>query len=204
MSRIKLADVNEFTNNPRVITKAQYELLQETMDELGDISGIVHDENSNQLVGGNQRSKILKLADATIVIVKEFDPPTQKGTTAYGYVEFKGEEWAYRRVNWTADQCAKANIVANKAGGTFDFDMLANNYELEFLYSYGFQSYEFGMKGKSEPEPEKPEELGEGFVYFEITMLEGDRDFLMQVTGDIMKTEQIESRGEALMLLIKN
>jgi pimeloyl-ACP methyl ester carboxylesterase len=48
-------------------------------------------------------------------------------------------------VRWDARQCEKANIVANKAGGGWDFDTLANEWEKDDLLMWGFEDAELGI-----------------------------------------------------------
>ena len=47
-----------YHKNPRTISKKQYSQLEEWLRELGDLSGIVHDLNTDEIIGGNQRSRV--------------------------------------------------------------------------------------------------------------------------------------------------
>jgi hypothetical protein len=49
------------SQEPRQITTKQMTMLAHDLAELGDLSGIVHDLNTDELIGGNQRSKIFRL-----------------------------------------------------------------------------------------------------------------------------------------------
>jgi hypothetical protein len=126
-----------YNGNPRRISKAQYKRLQETLDELGDLGGIVHDLNSDQIIGGNQRSTVFDVARMRPAITEKFDEPNKQGTVARGYVEWHGEKFAYRAVRWTDEQCRKGNIVANIAGGMWDWDALAG-WDAAQLQEWGF------------------------------------------------------------------
>ncbi|TGE08271.1 hypothetical protein [Hymenobacter fodinae] len=125
----------QWHNNPRQITKEQFELLQESLGELGDLSGVVHDLNSNQYVGGNQRSVVFEGCE--IELTETFDEPTATGTVALGYIIYQGEKYAYRQVRWEEEQCRKALILANAAGGTWDMDELANSWDDLPLFDWG-------------------------------------------------------------------
>lgn len=116
-------------------------MLKESMEKFGDLSGIVHDLNSDEIIGGNQRFRQVDLSMAAVENVKQ----TKTGTVGLGYVEFEGESFSYRQVKWTPEQCEQANIVANKLGGTWDMDILANEFEMEDLLSWGFEPFEFGV-----------------------------------------------------------
>ena len=84
------------------------------MAEFGDLSGIIHEVNSDELITGNQRSKIIDIENAEIKLIKTFKTPTKNGTVAYGYIIYGDERFNYRRVDWTTEQCERANVIANK------------------------------------------------------------------------------------------
>jgi len=122
--------------------------LKQNLLELGDLSGVVHDLNSDEIVGGNQRSAIFDINHAEIKLLKRFDPPTPQGTVALGYIYWKGEMFAYRQVRWTPEQCEKANITANALGGEFDFDMLMEEFNPENLKDWGVDlNLDFDLSG---------------------------------------------------------
>lgn len=133
-----------YHKNPRQITKKQYSDLETWLRELGDLSGIVHDLNSDEIIGGNQRSRILDI-NACEIMIEEPHEPDEQGTVAQGYAIWEGKKYSYRQVRWTPEQCEKGNIVANKAGGGFDFDILANQFELQDLLEFGFEKFELGV-----------------------------------------------------------
>ena len=134
-----------YHKNPRQITKKQFSDLETWLAELGDLSGIVHDLNSDEIVSGNMRSRVFDPDKCEIVITEQLDEPDEQGTVAHGYIIWQGKKYAYRQVRWTAEQCEKANIVSNKAGGDFDFDIMGNEFEIDNLLEWGFQKYELGI-----------------------------------------------------------
>lgn len=135
---MKTTELKEFSKNPRKISEKQFTELQQWLDELGDLSGVVHDVNSNQIISGNQRTKAFNLEDCEIKIIEKYNKPTRTGTVALGYVIYKGEKFSYRQVKWTKKQCDKANIIANKAGGEWDFEILGKNFNFDDLSNWGF------------------------------------------------------------------
>lgn len=150
---MKTNELKQYHKNPRTISKTQFDLLTKNLDELGDLGGIVHDLNSDEIIGGNQRIRVL--TDCEIVIIEKFEQPTRTGTVALGYVIHNGEKYSYRQVRWTPRQAEKANITANKISGEFDFDILANEFDASFLVAEcGFTEKELisGTFG-SEDEP---------------------------------------------------
>jgi len=136
--------MKKYHKNPRILNEKQAALLKKTLIELGDLSGIVHDVNSDEIIGGNQRSDILDINKCKIEIIKKYPKPTKTGTIAEGYVLWNDERYTYRKVKWTPKQCAKANIIANKAGGTWDFEILSQKFETSDLIDWGFEEWEFG------------------------------------------------------------
>ncbi len=132
--------MRHFEHNPRRITDAQLDRLKATLVELGDLGGVVHDLNSDQVVGGNQRIDAMNLAGAVPTITQTFDPPTPQGTVASGYLEYAGERFGYRAVRWTREQCQRANIVANAAGGSWDWQILADSFDPAMLIDAGLDA----------------------------------------------------------------
>ena len=116
-----VADLRPAGYNPRVITAEQQRVLKESLQEYGDLSGIVFNIRTGRLVGGHQRTKQL---DPAWPIVKE---PTSDatGTVTHGYVDTPTGRLVYREVDWTETKEKGANIAANKMGGMFDDDLLS-------------------------------------------------------------------------------
>ena len=135
----------QYHKNPRQITAKQYEALAIDLAELGDLGGIVHDLNSDEIIGGNQRSRVFDVNACDVVLTEELHEPDAQGTVAHGYVLWRGNKYAYRQVRWTPRQCERANVVANKRGGTWDFDILANQFEADDLLAWGFEPFELGI-----------------------------------------------------------
>ena len=159
--------MKHYHKNPRAITEKQIENLRETLPELGDLGGVVHDLNSDEVIGGNQRIRAMGLLGVEPVIVQRYDPPNAQGTVAVGYYEVNGEQFKYRAVMWTPRQCEKANIVANKAGGTWDFDTLANDFEMADLLEWGFEEGELVGWAVPDEFPEYDESVADEVEYLE-------------------------------------
>lgn len=118
--QMQVKDLKPAGYNPRKITKAQLERLKKSLQEFGDLSGIVFNVRTQRLIGGHQR---IKNFSPDWGIVKK--PHTDKtGTVATGYIETPSGRMSYREVDWPEDKEKKANIAANKHGGEFDDDLL--------------------------------------------------------------------------------
>ena len=133
-----VADLRPAGYNPRVITAEQQRMLKESLQEYGDLSGIVFNTRTGRLVGGHQRTKQL---DPSWAIVKE---PTidSTGTTAHGYVDTPTGRLVYREVDWTEQKEKAANIAANKMGGMFDDDLLS-----QLMQELNDQGYNMDLTG---------------------------------------------------------
>lgn len=130
--------------NPRKVTKAKLSMLQKSMAKFGDLGGIVFNRQSGQLVGGHQRKEaFLALKADDITIERTFDPPTEAGTVAEGFVDLNGERFSYRETDWPADMEAAANLAANRGAGDFDMPMLADM--MSELDTSGFENMDLTM-----------------------------------------------------------
>src|SRR3990170_7532280 len=118
---MELTDIKSAGYNPRTITDEQLKMLNKSLQTFGDLSGIVYNRRTGNLVGGHQRLKCLP-TDAKIK-KKELKEKTKTGTVAQGFIIFDGgEKHTYREVDWDEATEKTANIAANKHGGEWDDD----------------------------------------------------------------------------------
>jgi hypothetical protein len=117
-------DLNPADYNPRKISQESLDSLGKALDELGDLSGIVKNIRTGNLVTAHQRIKCMP-KDTEIHITDRYDPPTAKGTVAEGYIVFAGEKHKYREVDWPMEKEKLANLAANNQGGWNDDAKLA-------------------------------------------------------------------------------
>lgn len=121
---MKISALTPTPENPRTITPAKAAQLKRALAEFGDLSGIVFNAKTKHLVGGNQRSKQFDKS-AKIVYTKKYAKPTRTGTVAEGYIEVKGERFAYREVSWPLAREKAANLAANKNAGEWDLPQVS-------------------------------------------------------------------------------
>ena len=131
--------MQQYSKNPRKITDAQLEQLKSNIKELGDLSGIVHDLNTDEIISGNQRSKVININECEIEIVKKYDEPNEQGTIAFGFVIYENQRLNYRQVRWNEKQREKACITANALGGEFDYKILQSEFDTELLKGWGIE-----------------------------------------------------------------
>lgn len=127
-------DLKPNPKNPRRISEFDFENLKKSILQFGDLSGIVFNITTQQLVGGHQRIEAFKRlgGEKRVTYQQQFyDQPNKVGTVAFGHVVLDNEFYPYREVQWTAEREAAANIAANRIQGEFDLDLLAEaNYQL--------------------------------------------------------------------------
>jgi len=145
-----------YHKNPRQITDEQFGDLKQWLEELGDLGGIVHNIPTDEVISGNQRCRAIDINRCEIVLEEEYDEPDAQGTVAWGYVIWKGHRYSYRAVVWDQETCEKANIVANKAGGKWDWDILASWGKEEMLLEWGFTEEELQFIAPPAPPPPDP------------------------------------------------
>lgn len=143
---MKVKDLKPASYNPRKITDKKLDMLGKSMKEFGDLSGIVFNRQTGNLIGGHQRLKHLQ-PEWEIVKGKDDD----------GYIKTPFGNWGYREVDWDEKKEIAANIAANKHGGEFDMvklkDLLVEiddgSVDMELT---GFDEHElqdiFGFEGK--------------------------------------------------------
>jgi hypothetical protein len=157
--------LNHYHKNPRQITKKQFADLQDSLRRLGDLSGVVHDLTTDEIIGGNQRMDVFDLKTCQIEISERFEQPDAQGTVARGWVIWQGHRYTYRAVMWDEKTREEANIRANKSGGSWDKDVLANEWEVNDLLEWGFEKIELGISEEpEEPEKTEPETIPEQYM----------------------------------------
>ena len=105
MSELKsLADLQPHPRNPREITPAALAGLGHSIEEYGDLAGIVWNQRSGKLVCGHQRIKALGEGAAMVFCA---NPPHERIRAA------GGEEFPVRVVDWPEEKHLAAMVVAN-------------------------------------------------------------------------------------------
>ena len=121
--------------NPRLATDEKLTLLKKSLAEFGDLSGIVFNRKTKQLVGGHQRKDVLPQS-SEITLTKKHAKPTKVGTVAEGFVTVNGERFSYREVYWSDAKEKAANIASNKGAGEWNLAQLSN--WMKELEGFGF------------------------------------------------------------------
>lgn len=119
---MKVKDLKANKLNPRKISAEKLDNLKASLAKFGDLSGIVYNRRTNQLISGHQRSKYLK--DATVHVEIKHEKPTAAMTVAEGHIIIEGERFKYREVDADKTWEMEALLAANKHGGEWDQEVL--------------------------------------------------------------------------------
>ena len=104
MKKIALSDLKFADYNPRIINKKAFKGLLGSIDEFGDLSGIIWNEQSGNLVCGHQRLRALMDMGCKKVF------QDQNGNYL---INKKKEKYYVRIVNWNRKKELAANVTAN-------------------------------------------------------------------------------------------
>lgn len=108
-----IKDLNKFEKNPRKLTKDQYKQIKISIDKFGLIEKPIINLD-NTIISGHQRIEILKKYKIKTV-----------------------ECWVADQLLSEKDE-AELCIRMNRNHGEFDYDILANEFEVPDLIDYGF------------------------------------------------------------------
>jgi hypothetical protein len=121
--------------------------------------------------------------------------------------------------NWSQEQKDKFQIKDNISFGEWDFEVLANNFEVKDLIDWGIDSYNFGSKefvhdilGMDDDEEEEetgnlvkiadPKITDNGFTKFEVIIPEENKRMIIDVLDKVKEKHQV-SQGEAFIKVFK-
>ena len=124
---IKINDLIAAEYNPRQLTKDQYKHLRDSIKRFGLVDPIIVNKNKdrkNIVVGGHQRIRVAK--------------------------DLKINDIPCVEVDLDYDKERELNVRLNKNMGEFDYDILADMFDVEELTDWGFNETE--LFGLEEPE----------------------------------------------------
>lgn len=113
---MKLSDLKDNPRNPRRVSEDKLDQLKKSLIEFGSLDGFIFNAQTGHLISGHQRKSIFQ--EGEIWITKE------ENGEAYGYLEFAGNRFPYREVNWPKKKERLAMIAANNNAGQWDYETL--------------------------------------------------------------------------------
>lgn len=118
----KISDLKESEYNPRLLTKSEYADLKRSLQEFGFVDPVIVNMNKdreNVIVGGHQRVKVWRDLGHDTVPCTEID--------------------------LTYEKERELNIRLNKNTGSWDYDVLANFFDIDELVDWGFTQSELQL-----------------------------------------------------------
>jgi DNA modification methylase len=109
----RLSQLDPHPSNPRKLTKEQHAHLTASLDKFGVAEKPIINKN-NQIIGGHQRIKVMQELGMTEI-----------------------DCWMPTRL-LSKEECDELNIRLNKNVGEWDWDILANEWEVDDLKEWGF------------------------------------------------------------------
>lgn len=133
LEKRKIKDLYEYAKNARKLSKEQGDQLQISIDKFGQCEPIVINAD-DVIIGGHQRLKTMRKMGYKEVDVYVPDEPL------------------------TDKEVQELNIRLNKNVGSWDWDILANSWEVDDLQEWGFSSKELELDFD---EPKEEEDVKE-------------------------------------------
>lgn len=211
MQEKNIKELKAYDKNPRKMGKEEYQLLVESLQKYGDLSGVVFNRKTGNLIGGHQRTNHFKKEEAKVIITESFDTPTKQGTVALGYIVLDGEKYSYREVEFSEEDEQKANILPNKISGTWDFDVLANAFDVDTLMATGWKASEIGFATSREQDGQDSDTLTESMESYltgnikQIVLYFSSEEFenIVPRLDAVMDSEKVSSHTEAFIKLLE-
>lgn len=166
---VPVKDLKEFPGNPRKLTKKGMQDLENSIKKFGVAEPIVINADMT-IIGGHGRKKTLEKLN-----VKEVDC----------YIPDRA---------LTEQEYKELNIRLNKnIAGEFDFDILANEFEIDELLQWGFEEFELGLGYPGEEGIMKEEELkGYNKTHLLISFYPKDLNYFQELIKSIENIEGVE------------
>ena len=129
LKQFRLDELTDYYKNPRSLSEKEFKQLKTSLDKFGMIDKpIVNLDAAHTIIGGHQRKRILETEGAQEI-----------------------ECWVPDR-ELSEREVEELNIRLNKNTGSWDFDCLANSFELDDLLEWGFEPFELGIDDKPAPD----------------------------------------------------
>ena len=177
LQKVKISDIKEFAKNPRWLTEKAKKNIKKSLDEFGLIEKLVLNKDMI-LIGGHQRLHIL----------------AEQGET---HVDC----WMPDR-KLSEREHSKLCIMLNKAQAEFDFDMLANEWDVDLLTEAGFDLKDLGIDNEMsegsdeensilEPSSNPVTKLGDLYEFGQHRLLCGDCSKMQDIDTLINKNKSL-------------
>jgi len=170
---VKISELNPATYNPRRISEKEFGDLKNSIKKFGIVDPAIvnqHPGRENTIVGGHQRIRAA--------------------------IEMGMKEFPCFYVNLTEKDERELNVRLNKNTGKFDFDILANEFDVGDLMEWGFTDKDFGLADVEDFEPSLPEGDKEGMVKVSFTFTQEQANTCQEAIKKAGKNNPYDETGE--------
>lgn len=184
----KVDDLLPYEHNPRKMNEEQVDQLKRSLTKF-NLASIPVINKDNILISGHQRMKVMKLLG-------------------------RGEEMIDVRVpsrQLDEDEMKELNIRENKNLGEFDFDILANSFDLDMLLESGFKEFELGLgdNGLKDVDIDDLSKTMDSYLDGNIKQIviyftNEEYNTVIPRMEAILKEEGLTNHTEAFLLMLKN
>ena len=182
IKKMKLKDIKPNPNNPRVLRDDKFQKLKQSITEFPKMLSLrpmVIDEN-NVVLGGNMRLRALQ---------------------ELGFIDIE-EAWVKRSSDLTEDEKKRFIIADNVAFGEWDWDTLANDWEVVDLEAWGLEIPQFDERGEIDYSDKNQEINVDDYTDKMIIKLEYTENDYLQVRDQLSKIA--ETPEQAVWKLLGN
>lgn len=184
----KVADLIEFDRNPRKISEASFKKLKERIKKRG-FHDVIKIDTDNVILSGHQRKRALmelEIEEVNVLVPHRKLEPSEIDLIV---------------------------LESNRNDGQFDFDILANEFEMEVLQDVGFSETELGLIDENLPDSfSLPDGAKEPFQQMTFTVSD-EQATLIKSAMDLAKNSpeyselgdslNKNSNGNALYIIVK-
>jgi hypothetical protein len=154
LQQFNIDELTDYYKNPRSLSDKEFKQLKTSLDKFGMIDKpIVNADSANTIIGGHQRKHVLEASG-----VKEI------------------ECWIPDR-ELSDKEVEELNIRLNKNTGSWDFDVLANEFELPDLVEWGFEPFELGINNEPAPDNAEHQTLADKFIVPPFSVLDARQGY---------------------------
>jgi ParB-like chromosome segregation protein Spo0J len=119
--------------NPRTLSVVQFETIKDSLVKFGFVDPVIVNTFKGRemvIIGGHQRTKVAE------------------------FLKYKTVPCVFLKLNLKDEK--ELNVRLNRNAGEWDWDALANNFDLEELKDWGFEEYEFHYSDGDDKPKEPP------------------------------------------------
>tara|TARA_R100000995_G_C3483294_1_gene125422 strand:- start:2093 stop:2689 length:597 start_codon:yes stop_codon:yes gene_type:complete len=183
--QVPLADLIAAEYNPRQITENQFNDLKDSIQNFGFVEPIIANENINRknvVIGGHQRIRVAE------------------------FLNMKSVPVVY--VNLSEEKEKELNIRLNANGGTWDWDVIANEWDYSLLRNWGLNvpnpTFDYPELLDDAAETISTENAGTDRSDFIISMSKENKQEFLEIINRIKLDSDLIDTEDVIMLIARS